>query len=165
MSDVYIYCKGLLVCSLFFFFFSSPLCSLLSSAFQFFHFQFSFWPNICPHSMFQAAVFLSPDPGWLCTQRLSCASPQGSCGTSSVSQCSSLSYASIWGISCSVHSHIFFPVLNSCQTHVKYSGKCCLLRAICLSSFGDDSYSCQLFLFVPTVAQKILLFQIGNSFM
>lgn len=35
----------------------------------------------------------------------------------------------------------FFPALNSCQIHVKCSGRCCLLKETCLSSFGDDTHA------------------------
>lgn len=107
----------------------------------------------CPHSTFQAAV---------CIQ--SCASLSGSSGTHSVSWCSRLSYAAICGILCAVHSDVFFPALNSCQIHVKCSGRCCLLRE--MFKFIWSWYSCQLFLFLLAhCCMEILMFRMGNGSM
>lgn len=102
------------------------------------------------HSTFQAAVFVSP----VCVWSLRYASVAGQCEAGSVSQSPGLCCASIWGILSSIQQifGFFSPCsLNSCQSHVKYSEKCCLQRGMCLSSSADDSYSCRLFLFLHAV--------------
>lgn len=55
--------------------------------------------------------------------------------------------------------NFFFPVLKSCQSYAKYPGRCCLVRGILLSSFGDDIYSCQLLLFLPTLRERFSSFR------